>query len=151
MNRSSISRTSISLKLRGAWGEAGNAPQPFSAVRAISATQTPIAEVAVNAVQPQAYGNPNLRAERGSEVELGFDMSALTGRVGAEFTYYNKKTKDALVTVPAPPSTGFVSVGGAPGTYLANLGEISNSGVELTLHTTPVERKNVTWESTSNT
>jgi TonB-linked SusC/RagA family outer membrane protein len=138
------------LKLRAAWGEAGNAPQPFSAVRAFSATQTPVAEVAVNAVQPQAYGNPDLRAERGSEVELGFDMSALKGRLGAEFTYYNKKTKDALVTVPAPPSTGFVSLGGAPGTYLANLGEISNTGLELTLHGTPISRRDLTWESTLN-
>lgn len=138
------------LKLRGAWGAAGNAPQPFAAVRAFAATQTPIAEVAVNALQPQAYGNPNLRAERGEELELGFDASALKGRLGAEFTYYNKKTRDALVTVPAPPSTGFVSQNGAPGTYLANLGEIGNSGIELTLNATPVARRNVTWESVLN-
>ena len=135
------------LKLRAAWGEAGNAPQPFTAVRAFSATQTPVNDVAVNALQPQSYGNPNLRAETGSEVELGFDASALNGRLGAEFTYYNKHTKDALVTVPAPPSTGFVSQGGAPGTYLANLGEIANAGLELTIHGTPITMRNFGWES----
>jgi TonB-linked SusC/RagA family outer membrane protein len=136
------------LKLRAAWGEAGNAPQPFTAVRAFAATQTPVNEVAVNALQPQSYGNPNLRAETGSEIELGFDASALGGRLGAEFTYYNKKTKDALVTVPAPPSTGFVAAnGGATGTYLANLGEIANAGLELTLHGTPIAARNFGWES----
>jgi hypothetical protein len=135
------------LKLRAAWGEAGNAPQPFTAVRAFAATQTAVNDVAVNALQPQAYGNPNLRAETGSEVELGFDASALNGRMGAEFTYYNKITKDALVTVPAPPSTGYVAQGTATGTYLANLGKIGNAGVELTLHGTPIAARNLGWES----
>src|SRR5439155_12756749 len=103
---------------------------------------------AVNALQPQSYGNPNLRAETGSEVELGFDASALSGRIGAEFTYYNKLTKNALVTVPAPPSTGFVAAGGgSTGTYLANLGEIKNAGLELTLHGTPIQTRNLGWES----
>jgi TonB-linked SusC/RagA family outer membrane protein len=136
------------LKLRAAWGEAGNAPQPFSAVRAYSAVQTAIGDVAVSALQPQAYGNPDLRAETGREIELGFDMSALKGRLGAEFTYYNKKTKDALVAVPAPPSTGFIAAGnGATGTYLANLGEISNSGLELTLTANPLTTERLSWNS----
>ena len=136
------------LKLRAAWGEAGNAPQPFSAVRAYSAVQTAIGDVAVNALQPQAYGNPDLRAETGKELELGFDLSALKGRLGAEFTYYNKQTNDALVAVPAPPSTGFVAAGnGSTGTYLANLGQISNSGLELTLTATPVTTERLGWTS----
>jgi hypothetical protein len=142
------------LKLRAAWGEAGNAPQPFSAVRAYSAVNTAIGDVQVNALQPQAYGYPDLRAETGREIELGFDLSALSGRLGAELTYYNKQTKDALVAVPAPPSTGFVSSGngavvgsGATGTYLANLGQISNAGVELTLNATLLSRANLGWES----
>jgi TonB-linked SusC/RagA family outer membrane protein len=136
------------LKLRAAWGEAGNAPQPFSAVRAYSAVQTAIGDVAVNALQPQAYGNPDLRAETGRELELGFDLSALKGKLGAEFTYYNKQTKDALVAVPAPPSTGFIAAGnGATGTYLANLGQISNSGLELTITANPVTTPRFGWNS----
>jgi TonB-linked SusC/RagA family outer membrane protein len=142
------------LKLRAAWGEAGNAPQPFSAVRAFSAVNTAIGEISVNALQPQSYGNPDLRAETGSEIELGLDLSALKGRLGAQLTYYNKQTKDALVAVPAPPSTGFVGAGngaangsGATGTYLANLGQISNAGLELTLTSTPISLSRLNWES----
>jgi TonB-linked SusC/RagA family outer membrane protein len=136
------------LKLRGAWGEAGNAPAPFTAVQAFAPTTTAIGDIQVNALQPQAYGNPNLRAETGSEVELGFDASGFGGRLGAEFTYYNKLTKDALVTVPAPPSSGYVGAGGgATGTYLANLGKIANNGLELTLNATPVQKRNFGWES----
>lgn len=129
------------LKLRGAWGEAGNAPAPFSALRAYSATQTAIGEIPVNALQTQTFGNANLHAEKGSEVELGFDASTFSHRLGWEFTYYSKLTKNALITVPDPPSTGFIN------SHLANIGEIKNAGLELTLNATPLSRQNLTWES----
>jgi TonB-linked SusC/RagA family outer membrane protein len=132
------------LKLRTAWGRAGNAPKPFTAERAYSATQTAIGDVSVNALTPSAYGNPDLRSETGQEIEAGFDLAALSGRLGLEFTYYNKTTKDALVSLPAPPSTGYT------GTYLANLGEISNKGLEATLTATPITGARFTWESAFN-
>ena len=129
------------FKLRGAWGEAGNAPAPFTADRAYEATQTAVGETTVNALQTSTYGNPNLRAETGNEIEVGFDASTLSRRLGIEFTYYNKKTQHALISLPAPASTGFL------GTYLANIGEISNVGLELSLNATPVQRPNVSWET----
>lgn len=129
------------LKLRGAWGEAGNAPAPFTADRAYEATQTAVGETTVNALQTSTYGNPNLRAETGNEIEVGFDASTLGRRLGIEFTYYNKKTQHALVSLPAPASTGYL------GTYLANIGEISNVGMELSLNATPVSRPSVSWEA----
>jgi hypothetical protein len=72
---------------------------------------------------------------------VGFDASTLKRRLGIEFTYYNKKTQHALVSLPAPASTGFL------GTYLANIGEISNVGLELSLNATPIQRQNLSWEA----
>jgi TonB-linked SusC/RagA family outer membrane protein len=132
------------LKLRGAWGEAGNAPQPFTALRAYTTTQTVVGEVPVNALTPSAYGNPNLRAETGSEIEAGFDASMFTQRLGIELTYYSKLTKDALITLSAPPSTGYT------GTYLANIGEIKNAGLELTLNASLLRTRRLVWESSLN-
>ena len=129
------------LKLRAAWGEAGNAPAPFSATRAYEPTVTTQGDVAVNQVRTSTYGNPNLKAETGSEIELGFDASLLNGRAGIEVTYYDKITKDALVTVPAPASTGFV------GTYLSNLGEIKNAGLEIALNGTPISGRLFSWDT----
>jgi len=129
------------LKLRAAWGEAGNAPAPFTADRAYEATQTAVGETTVNALQTSTYGNPNLRAETGNEIEVGFDASTLERRLGIEFTYYNKKTQHALVSLPAPASTGYL------GTYLANIGEISNVGMELSLNATPISRPRLSWEA----
>jgi outer membrane receptor protein involved in Fe transport len=129
------------LKLRAAWGEAGNAPAPFSATRAYEPTVTTQGDIAVNQVRTSTYGNPNLKAETGSEIELGFDASLLNGRAGIEVTYYDKTTKDALVTVPAPPSTGFI------GTYLSNIGEIKNAGLEVAINGTPISGRNFSWDA----
>ncbi len=130
------------MKLRGAWGQAGNAPAPFSADRTLEAAVTTIGDVSVNQLQTASYGNPNLKAETGQEIELGFDASMLRGRLGAEFTYFYQQTKDALIDVPAPRSAGF------SGDQLVNIGEIRNSGMELLITAQPVVTQPVTWDAT---
>lgn len=129
------------VKLRVAWGKAGNAPDPFSADRTFSTGQGVSGDVLVNTLVTESFGNPNLKAETGVEWETGFDASLLAGRAGVEFTYYLKRTEDALVSVPDPGSTGFT------GTHLVNIGEISNSGIELLLSGTPVVSPRFTWDA----
>jgi TonB-linked SusC/RagA family outer membrane protein len=115
------------VKLRMAWGKAGNAPGPFQADRTYTPGQGVQQDALVNTLTVSNYGNPDLKAETGQEWEIGFDASLLDGRAGVEFTYYNQKTKDALISVPDPGSTGFT------GSHLVNIGEISNTGIELLL------------------
>jgi TonB-linked SusC/RagA family outer membrane protein len=130
------------LKLRVAWGQAGNVPAPFAGQRSFTSGAT-IDDNGrrVPALLTGQYGNPDIKPERGVEVEGGLDASFLKNRLGAELTYYNKKTRDALMAVPVPPSTGFL------GSVLQNLGEIKNTGFELALTATPVQRRVVNWES----
>lgn len=130
------------VKLRTAWGRAGNAPEPFSADRTFTSGQGVSADALVNTLTISAYGNPNLKAETGQELELGFDASVLSGRMGIEFTFYNKQTVDALISVPDPGSTGFT------GSHLVNIGEISNKGIELLLTGTPVSMAMFGWDAT---
>jgi TonB-dependent starch-binding outer membrane protein SusC len=129
------------LKLRGAWGQAGNAPSPFSADRTYSTARAVVNNDAVNRLQTASFGNPNLKAETGQEVELGFDASFLSGRMTTDFTFFFQQTKDALVQINSPPSSGWV------GQYLTNIGEIRNHGVELTLDVTPISRRNLSWQT----
>jgi TonB-linked SusC/RagA family outer membrane protein len=129
------------LKLRTAWGQAGNAPAPFSADRTYGTARAVIGGEAVNRLATAAYGNPNLKAETGQEIEFGFDASFLAGRLTADLTYFYQQTKDALVPINAPPSSGWV------GTYLTNIGEIRNTGLELTLDAELVQHRNVRWNS----
>jgi TonB-linked SusC/RagA family outer membrane protein len=130
------------LKLRAAWGMAGNAPGPGQADRTFQPGQLALGDAVVNRVYGSEYGNSELKAETGQEFEIGFDASFLDGRLGAEFTYYNQRTKDALIEVPDPPSSGF------SGVHLENIGEIANSGIELLLTGSPIYRRNVQWDAT---
>lgn len=130
------------LKLRAAWGRAGNAPAPFSADRTFASEVATTDAGAVNALTPSEFGNPDLKAETGEEFELGFDASMLSGALGLEFTYYNQHTKDALMQIPDAPSTGFA------GSHFTNIGEIANSGIELLALVTPINRKNFSWDVT---
>jgi TonB-linked SusC/RagA family outer membrane protein len=129
------------VKLRLAFGKAGNAPDPFTAERTYSGGQGVRGDALVSTVGTESFGNPDLRAETGVEWEGGFDASLLGGRGGIEFTYYLKRTKDALVSVPDPGSTGFSD------THLVNIGEISNRGIELLLTGTPVISPRFTWDA----
>lgn len=128
------------LKLRTAWGRAGNAPSPFSADRTYSAGRAVIGDQAINVLSTGAYGNANLRAETGDEIELGLEGSILGGKVGLDFTMYDKTTRDALVSVNAPPSSGWT------GNYMMNVGEINNKGLELAVTTTPYRSTSVVWD-----
>ena len=130
------------LKLRGAWGQAGNPPAPFSADRTYTAGVTTAGDAVVNLLRPSSYGNPDLKAETGSEIELGFESSLLDGRVGLDFTYYHQSTQDALIGVPDPPSSGF------SGTHFINVGEIKNTGIEVLVTATPVYTRALQWDAT---
>jgi TonB-linked SusC/RagA family outer membrane protein len=132
------------LKLRAAWGQAGNAPAPFSADRTYQTGRTVVKDVAVNALATDAFGNPNLKAETGQEIELGFDASLLRGRVGLDVTYYHKTTKDALLGVADPPSSGWNDE------HLVNVGEIRNTGFDIAIDGTVVDLPAFQWNATAS-
>ena len=112
------------LRLRSAWGRAGQQPDAFAALRSY---QPETGAGGTPTLTPQNLGNPDLKPEVGEEIEAGVDATFLDNRFGLEVTYYNKKTVDALVQVPALPSLGF------PGVQFRNIGEIANRGWELDL------------------
>jgi TonB-dependent starch-binding outer membrane protein SusC len=133
------------LRLRGAWGRAGRAPEPFSATQTYGSTRVALSPTTVGgALVTRTYGNPDLKPELGEEIELGFDAEFVGGRAGTEFTYYRKSMRDLLVPVALPPSLGFA------GSVLQNLGQTLNQGVEMGLTGTPWDRRNVTWETRLN-
>jgi hypothetical protein len=130
-----------SLKLRGAWGEAGRAPAAYSAPQTYTVDRVTVGTATQSALRTSGYGNPDLKPERGVETELGFDLGFLSERMGVDFTYYNKRTKDLLQTISIPASTGFIS------SRLANLGEVSNKGVEVAVFGTPIRVGSSAWDT----
>ncbi len=113
------------LKLRAAWGRAGQQPDVFDALR----TYQPTIGIDGAVVTPENLGNPDLKPEVGEELEVGFDASLVGDRLGVEFTYFRQRTLDAIVRVPTIPSLGF------PGVQFQNIGEVRNRGIELAIKT----------------
>ena len=125
------------LKLRAAWGQAGQQPDVFAALR-LYAPQTGPGGVPV--VTPSSIGNPELKPERGEELELGFDAGFLNDRVTVAYTHYNKTTSDAIVLAPNRPSTGF------PGSTVQNLGKVRNWGNELGVNVAVLNGPKLGWD-----
>ncbi len=122
------------LKLRAAWGKAGQQPDVFAALRTY-APQVGVGDQP--ALTPQNLGNADLKPEVGQELEAGLDASLFQDRLGLSFTYYNKLTTNAIVPVPALPSLGF------PGTQYKNIGEVRNRGFESSIKGAAYHGRNV--------
>src|SRR5690606_2917745 len=73
---------------------------------------------------PQQLANRDLKWERTQQINVGLDASLLRDRLNVELNFYRKYTKDALLQLPLPNTTGF-------GSYYSNAGIISNKGYEL--------------------
>ena len=113
------------FKLRSAFGMSGQQPADYAALR----TFAPITGGGgIAAVTPQFIGNDALEPEKGSEVEIGFEAGLFDSRLGVDFTYYNTRTRDAILSRNLPPSLGF------PGSQFVNAGEIRNQGFEVQLN-----------------
>jgi len=130
------------LRLRLAYGASGLQPGVTDAVRFFS----PIAVAADGGEQPgvtlAGLGNEDLKPERSTEWEGGFDVGLLNDRVGLELTYYHKKTKDAIIAVPTPTTVGF------PTSRFQNVGSVRNRGFEGVLNVRPVQTPSISWDIT---
>jgi TonB-linked SusC/RagA family outer membrane protein len=124
-----------SLKLRAAYGQSGQQPDVFAAVR----TFLPGGG---GTVTPGDVGNADLGPERSSEIELGFDAAMLDDRLSMEFTSFHDVTTDAILTRSVAPSSGFA------GFQYFNAGEVKKNGLELLLRGTPVSMENVALDLT---
>lgn len=128
------------FKLRGALGYSGRAPGPFDKAR----TWSPIGLEGEPGFTPDNVGNPDLGPETTREIEVGFDASLLSGRLGAEATYFHAKTTDALVGELQAASNGFLN------TRLDNVGTLENSGYEFQITAVPVRTRNIDWRVYTN-
>ncbi len=120
-----------SLRLRAAFGQSGNQPGVTDALlymTGLAVTTSDAADAVGVSFLGGGLGNAELKPERSSEIEAGFDLTTIGGRLDLQFTFYNKKTDDALIFRNLPPSLGTVT-----GRW-ENLGVIRNRGVEVGLN-----------------
>jgi TonB-linked SusC/RagA family outer membrane protein len=113
------------LRLRAAWGKSGLRPDFRDAVTLFDPSTVARDGSDQPGITVSTTGNITLEPEKITEFELGFDAAFLNDRVGIDFTYFDKRSKDALIERRLPPSYGVAA------SRFENLGEIKNAGTEL--------------------
>jgi len=89
---------------------------------------------------PTRLANPDLKWEKTNQYNVGLDLSLLDRKINFVFDVYYKKTKDLLINVPVPLSSGYATV-------LQNIGGVENKGFEVGLTTENIKTENFAWNS----
>ena len=93
-------------------------------------------------LSPVSNANPDLRWEKSTEYNIGLDLAFFSNRLYANIDLYNKVTSDMLwdYSVPVPPNLyGYTT---------ANVGSMSNQGIEVLIGGAPVKKQNFEWNTT---
>jgi TonB-linked SusC/RagA family outer membrane protein len=135
-------------KLRLSWGQNGNRDIGiYEALANLSAGQVyayarPDGTVYNNLLFWQnRMANHDLKWERTTSINVGLDFGFFNNRVNGSFEYYHMPTKDLLVKKTLPTLGGFNDV-------MTNLGEVLNTGFEMTLNTNNIKTKDLSWSTT---
>lgn len=93
---------------------------------------------------PSVLPNADLKPQIAGSFEVGTNLKFFSNRIGVDFTYYNTKTKNQILNLPVPRSTGYFSKS-------INAGSITNSGYEIVLDLNPVRTTSgFNWNLTGN-
>lgn len=135
------------LKLRAGYGISGNAMgfDVYSSYNTYGASGTFV----YDGKTYRTYGatknaNPDLKWESTGMLNIGLDFAFLKGRLNGTVEVYHKKTKDLIWSYPVS-TTQYIY-----GWIDANVGEMTNKGIEFTLNAVPVRTKNFMWSTTLN-
>ena len=132
------------LALRVSAGMTGN--DAISNYRSLEAYSSTTGGYLFDGTQSAAYyisriENPDLTWEKTFLGNIGVDLSVLKGRLKFTLEGYTSFTKDLLLSVQIPQTTGFNN-------RFTNLGKTTNNGVELTIDSRNIDRKDFSWSTT---
>lgn len=131
------------LKLRVGAGVTGNSSvYPYSTQGGITSLFYPfISTNTAGAIPLSSFANKNLAWERTTQYNVGVDFQLFKARLMGSVDVYTSTTKNLLVLRKIPSVTGYT-------TTLDNVGETANNGVDITLNTVNVRRKDLSWTTT---
>jgi TonB-linked SusC/RagA family outer membrane protein len=134
-------------KLRSSFAQVGSDTNPYELLTtygkttvngSFGSTTFPFGNVPALQVG-STLGNATLKPEQTTSFEIGTELAFLQSRLSVDFSYYVNDSKNQIISIPIPNSTGY-------GFNTVNAGEIQNKGIELTMNGTPVKTNDFTWE-----
>ena len=135
------------LKLRAGYGITGNQDglTPYKTLELYGASDKYYSAGSwLTGYKISQNANPNLKWEQTSMLNIGLDFQLFNGRLGGTIEWYDKRTKDMLFTydVPSPPYL-YTSM-------MANVGDMSNKGIEVLLNFDAIKTKDFSWNTSLN-
>lgn len=133
------------LKLRASYGLTGNFKIPnYGAQGSLGYYAYVLGSqpTLVNGAAPITQPNPDLSWEKTAQTNIGLDAAFFANKLTLSLDLYNSNTKDLLLNVPVPLSTGF-------GTELKNIGKVNNKGIEINIGTQQ-RFGDLTWNASAN-
>src|SRR5665647_74923 len=137
------------FKLKLSWGQNGNQGiGPYATLSTIAnGTSGAIryefadAQGKINyGLFQNALGNSDLGWESTSTWNTGFESAWMNNRLFMDVDLYSSQTTNQIFTRNIPVMTGFKTI-------LASMGQVNNSGIELTLRTVNIKTKDLTWNT----
>lgn len=130
------------LKLRAGWGLVGN-----EAINnyAFGSALTPVNTYFGSGVRNSAYSNPLVQWESTAQYNIGLDVALLNTRIDLSVDAYLKETDNLLLELPLPGIFGD-QINGPQ----ANVGRMTNKGIEVSLNTVNVETDRFKWTTNAN-
>ncbi|WP_344930890.1 TonB-dependent receptor [Aquimarina addita] len=141
------SETLSNLKLRASYGLTGN--PSIGAYESLARFEPLYASnngETVSAITPEQPQNPNLKWETSYQTNIGLDLGFLSNKISLSVDYYNIDTKDLILTDNS--ITEYLGYTGDD--ILANVGEINNEGLEISINTRNITTDNFSWTTDFN-
>ncbi|OQP47386.1 SusC/RagA family TonB-linked outer membrane protein [Niastella yeongjuensis] len=134
------------LKLRASIGTSGNNRIDNDLFRTTFGTNTSsyaFEEAVTPGLAPPALANPGLKWETTISRNVGLDFTILRNRINGSIDYYYNNTRDLLLSVKVPVTSGYTD-------QIQNVGKTRNTGVELQLNSTIMNTKDFSWNAAFN-
>ena len=132
------------LKLHTSFGMTGNSEiGTYRSLATVSQSTTILGGKMVTVSYLDNMPNANLKWEKTSQWDLGFELGLFKNRLNFDISYYYKYTSDLLLNRPVPESTGYSSI-------MDNIGAVSNHGFDILVTAYPIQTKDFQWTSTLN-
>ncbi|MDB5229829.1 MAG: putative outer membrane protein involved in nutrient binding [Chitinophagaceae bacterium] len=131
------------LKLKAGYGITGNAEIGNYAQWGTTNTATSQQYVGNAYYSISGLANPDLKWETTKNYDIGLEYGFLNNRISGEISYYIKDASDLFLNVRTTTSAGYGSV-------LGNYGKVRNKGIEFSISSKNIVRKNFTWTTDFN-
>ena len=132
------------LKLRGGYSQvAGGADSPYALSLSYGIYGQGHLGASLGTISGGTIPNSEITPFEKNETEFGFDLRMFDNKLSIDATYYDNETLGDIVGVSASATSGF-------GSALANLGNISNSGIELLIKGEIMRTDDFAWNASIN-